>query len=118
MYKIHNKSFFFAFLINAAIVASISALTIETRFAIHRIPTNGDKETNIFKKIRFEILMLPYNFAKLLGLQSKLGEIPQWIKLLYIFIVSFIIALLVYYIFLGLFGYKKLWRFFFGNINY
>jgi len=117
MYKIHNKPFLFAFLINAAIVASISALTIETRFAIHTLPTNGVEKNNIFKKIGFEILMIPYKFAQLLGLQSKLGIIPQWIKLLYIFIISFIIALLVYYIFLGLFGYKKLWRYFFGNFN-
>lgn len=47
MYKVDNKTFLFAFLFNAAIVAAITALTVETRFAIHRIPTNGVRENNI-----------------------------------------------------------------------
>jgi len=118
MSKIHTKTFLFAFLFNAAIVAAITALTVETRFAIHRIPTNGVRENNILKKIHYELLMIPYRFAQILGLQSKSGLIPQWIKLLYLFIVSFIVALFVYYIFLGLFGYKKLWTYFFGNFKH
>ena len=118
MYKVHSKTFLFAFLLNAAIVAAITALTVETRFAIHRLPTNDIKENNILKNIRFQLLMIPYKFAQILGLQSKSGLIPEWIKLLYMFIVSFIVSLFVYYIFLGLFGYKKLWMYFFGNFKH
>jgi len=105
---INRKSFMPAFLINAAILASISVLTIETRFAI-----NGkDEDAGI---IGYYLRYIPYKVSKIFKLLSKDGIIPEWIKLIYMFFISFIIALIVYYTFAQIFGYKKLYKFFFGN---
>ena len=43
------------------------------------------------------------------------AQIPNWLKLGYVFLISFMVALFVYSIFLMAFGYKKLWKYFFGN---
>ena len=109
------KSFLLAFLINAAVVATISSLTIAMRFAIDTLPVESQGHNSLFDKFFYELRMLPYDIATKFGLETKKHVIPNWLKLVYVFFISFIVALFVYYIFLITFGYKKLWKYFFGN---
>ena len=48
---------------------------------------------------------------------DKSHNIPEWIKLLYTFLITFIIALIVYHIFLAILGYKTVYKYFFGNLK-
>lgn len=108
------KIYFIAFIINALVLASISSISIETRFAIDHTPTETD---SISGKLFYYLRILPYEIANLMGLRSKKGDIPEWIKLIYTFLITFIIALTVYHFFLTLLGYNKLYKYFFGNFS-
>lgn len=106
------KIYLIAFFINALVLASISSISIETRLAIENAPNESDKLSG---KILYYLRILPYEIARYFKLQDKNGSIPNWIKLIYTFIFTFIIAISVYHIFLNLLGYKKVYRYFFGN---
>lgn len=111
-------SYAIAFIINAAILAAISSISIETRFAINHTPTNPILSMDTFTtKILYYIRILPYKFAAALKLTDKSHNIPEWVKLLYTFLITFIIALLVYHIFLIILGYKTVYKYFFGNLK-
>jgi hypothetical protein len=113
------KLYVIAFLINAAILATISSVSIEMRFAIDHSPPPYSKVTSLstfFDKIFYYLRILPYKFADSLGLR-KHNEIPEGIKFLFTFLITFIIALCVYHFFLGLLGYDKLYKYFFGNFT-
>lgn len=112
---VHPQSFLLAFLINAAIVATISSLTIGMRFAIDTLPTETRGHNSIFDKFFYELKMLPYDIATKFGLETKKHVIPNWLKLAYVFLISFMVALFVYSAFLMTFGYRRLWKYFFGN---
>ena len=114
------STFSLAFIINALIVSSIGTISVETRLAIDHSPDEPKIQQkgiqqflqNIFYTLRF----LPYKFAHTFGFLSKKGEIPEWIKAGYTFMITFVIALLVYHFFLFILGYKKLYKYFFGNL--
>ena len=106
------KTYLIAFFINALVLASISSISIETRLAIEDTPNEPDKLTG---KILYYLRILPYKIAAALNLRSKNGSIPNWIKLSYTFLFTFVIALSVYHIFLTILGYKKVYKYFFGN---
>lgn len=118
-FKIYS-SFALAFIINALIVSSIGAISVETRLAIEQSPAIPKTSNNSFHQIvqRFFYLLrlLPYKFAHTFGLLSKKGDIPEWIKAIYTFMITFVIALIVYHLFLFILGYKKLYKYFFGNL--
>ena len=68
-----------AFLINAAILATISSVSIETRFAVDHSPSPYSKVTSLstfFDKLFYYLRILPYKFADSLGLR-KHNEIPE-----------------------------------------
>lgn len=106
------KIYLIAFLINALVLASISSISIETRLAIENAPNEPDKLSG---KILYYLRILPYKIAGAFKLQDKNGSIPNWIKLIYTFLFTFAIALSVYHIFLNILGYKKVYKYFFGN---
>ena len=105
-----------AFIINAAVLATISSISIETRFAIDHTPTAlvASKST-LSEKIIYYIKVLPYWFAERFGLLNKQHQLPELIKLIFTFVITFVIALFVYHLFLGILGYKKVYKYFFGN---
>jgi hypothetical protein len=115
------SAFALAFIVNAIIVSSIGTISVETRLAIDQIPDEpkiykwGISEIfqNIFDILRF----LPYQFADKFGFLNKKGKIPEWIKAGYTFLITFVIALLVYHVFLFILGYKQLYKYFFGNLT-
>jgi hypothetical protein len=119
-FKLYS-SFALAFIINALVVSSIGTISVETRLAIEESPIAPKTESSSFHQIGQEIFyrlrLAPYKFAHALNLLSKKGEIPEWIKAIYTFIITFFIALLVYHIFLFILGYKKLYKYFFGNLS-
>ena len=107
-----------AFIINAAILAAISSISIETRFAINHTPDMKISSLGTFTtKILYYIRILPYKFADTFKLMDKSRNIPEWIKLLYTFFITFIIALIVYHLFLAVLGYKTVYKYFFGNLK-
>jgi hypothetical protein len=113
-------SFALAFIINALIVSSIGTISVETRLAIEQSPAVPKTESNgiqqIGQKMFYMLRLMPYKFSKTFGLLSKKGDIPEWVKATYTFMITFFIALIVYHIFLFLLGYKKLYKYFFGNL--
>jgi predicted PurR-regulated permease PerM len=117
--KLYN-SFAMAFIINALIVSSIGTISVETRLGIEESPTVPKTNSNWFQQFSqnffYMLRIIPYKFAHATNLLSKKGTIPEWIKSIYTFIITFIIALLVYHIFLFLLGYKKFYEYFFGNM--
>ena len=119
MNKHTNKytTYALAFIINAIVLATINSISIETRFAIQNSPnTKISSFQSIFTQIFYYLKIFPYKISNLLGVQTKKGDIPEWIKFLYIFILSFIIAISVYHFFLMILGYKKIYKYFFGNL--
>jgi hypothetical protein len=115
------SSFALAFIINALIVSSIGTISVETRLAIEQSPAVPKMESNsiqqIGERIIYMLRVLPYKFSKTFGLLGHKGDIPEWVKAFYTFIITFFIALLVYHIFLLILGYKKLYKYFFGNLT-
>lgn len=114
------RSFMAAFIVNALIVSSIGTISVETRLGIEQSPELPKSDSNSFQqfgqKLFYILRIIPYKFANATGLLSKKGTIPEWIKAIYTFFITFIIALLVYHIFLFILGYKKLYKYFFGNM--
>ena len=113
------RKFILVFIINAAIVAAIGAISIETRLAIEHAPRDHSSKSikDVVDTFFFNLRIIPYKFAELFKLTSKSGNIPEWIKTIYTFILTFIIAILVYHLFLFILGYKKIYKYFFGNIS-
>jgi len=118
-FKLYS-TFVLALILNALIVSSIGTISVETRLAIEQSPDAPKTKSNSLHQIGREIFyilrLLPYKFAHALDLLSKKGEIPEWIKAAYTFLITFFIALLVYHIFLFMLGYKKFYKYFFGNM--
>lgn len=114
------SSFATAFLVNALIVSSIGTISVETRLGIEHSPLASPSNSNPIQqfgqKLFYILRIIPYKFADSMNLLSKKGTIPEWIKAIYTFIITFIIALLVYHFFLFILGYKKLYKYFFGNM--
>ena len=88
MYK--YRLYILAFLINAAILAAISSVSIETRFAVEHAPPPYAKITS-FKtfvdRLFYYLRILPYKFASSFGF-LKHHEISEWIKFLFTFLAS------------------------------
>lgn len=106
-----------AFIINAMVLATINSISIETRFAIQNSPNTKISSVNsIFTRLFYYLKILPYKISSILGVQTKKGNIPEWIKFIYILTISFIIAISVYHFFLMILGYKKIYKYFFGNL--
>jgi hypothetical protein len=105
------------FLINAAILATISSISIETRFAVDHTPNSKISSLKTFMdKIFYYLKIFPYKFAHKFGLLEK-GQVPEWVKFMFTFFITFLIALFVYHLFLLLLGYNTVYKYFLGNIN-
>jgi hypothetical protein len=107
------------FMIQSLIWATISTLAIEIRRSI--FPTKQKPLTfknNIFQNITtyifFTLRTLPYDISYRLNLLNKKGEVPEYVKALYTFSISFILSLGVYHFFLFILGYKNIYKYFFG----
>ena len=115
------SAFALAFIVNAIIVSSIGTISVETRLAIDRVPDEPKAYKwgidQIFQNILDILRFLPYQFADKFGFLNKKGMIPEWIKAVYTFMITFVIALLVYHFFLFILGYKRLYKYFFGNLT-
>jgi hypothetical protein len=115
------RVFIIAFIIQALIFASISTLSIETRVGIYsnkQKPYVSDKKYsiyNLFGQIFYTLRILPYKISEMLGILNSQGEVEEWVKILYTFIISFTISLIVYHIFLIIFGYKEIYKYYMGN---
>ena len=110
------RNFFIAFIINAAVLAVISTISIETRLGIKDIPySNINSKDSLLNELLYYLRIAPYYFAKTIGLLTEKQTSPEWIKALYVFFISFIIALFVYHIFLVAINYNNMYRYFFGN---
>ena len=107
------------FMIQSLIWATISTLAIEIRrsiFSTKQKPITFKNNTfqNITDFIFFTLRTLPYNISYRLNLLNKKGEVPEYIKGLYTFSISFLLSLSVYHFFLFVLGYKNIYKYFFG----
>ena len=107
------------FIIQSLIWASISTATIEIR---HYIYSNKQKpitfKNNFFQNtinyIFYTLRIIPYQLSYQLNLLNKKGEVPEYIKALYTFTISFLLSLFIYHFFLFVLGYKDIYKYFFG----
>lgn len=107
------------FIIQSLIWATISTLAIEIRrsiFSTKQKPLSYKDNTiqNITNYILFTLRTLPYTISYKLNLLNKKDEVPEYIKALYTFSISFILSLGVYHFFLLVLGYKDIYKYFFG----
>ena len=107
------------FMIQSLIWATISTLAIEIRrsiFSTEQKPLTFKNNTfqNITTYIFFTLRTLPYDISYRLNLLNKKGDVPEYVKALYTFSISFILSLSVYYFFLFILGYKNIYEYFFG----
>lgn len=107
------------FIIQSLIWATISTLAIEIRrsiFSTKQKPLSYKHNTiqNITNYILFTLRTLPYTISYKLNLLNKKDEVPEYIKALYTFSISFILSLGVYHFFLLVLGYKDIYKYFFG----
>jgi len=106
----------FAFFINALVVAAISSVSIEMRFAINHTPNvHVSSLHTLLEKMFYYLRIIPYKFSSFFKLTTKDNHIPEWVKLSYTFIITFIIAISIYHLFLTILGYNNLYKYFFGN---
>jgi len=122
MYMINYKVFIIGFIIQALIFATISTLSIETRFGISStkqkpIAYEDNFFKNIYKEFFYKLKTIPYDISSKLNILTDAGDVPEYIKLIYVFIISFCISIIVYHLFLLLLGYKFIYKYFFGNIK-
>jgi hypothetical protein len=107
------------FIIQSLIWASISTATIEIR---HSIYSNKQKpitfKNNFFQNtinyIFYNLRIIPYQLSYQLNLLNKKGDVPEYIKALYTFTISFLLSLFIYHFFLVVLGYKDIYKYFFG----
>lgn len=117
------KFFIYAFILQSLIIASISTLSIETRvgiFSNKQKPFDYTKDFsiyNFFKHFFYTLRILPYNLSESLGILNNNGDVHAWVKMIYTFLISFTISLIVYHIFLIIFGYKKIYKYYLGNFG-
>jgi hypothetical protein len=117
------KVFIIAFIVQALIFASISTLSIETRVGIYSnkqkpyIPDKNLGIYNLFTHFFYILRILPYKISETFGILNNSGNVQEWVKVLYTFLISFTISLLVYHIFLLIFGYKKIYKYYMGNFS-
>jgi len=107
------------FIIQSLIWATISTLAIEIRrsiFSTKQKPITYKHNTiqNIIYYIFFILRTLPYTISYRLNLLNKKDQVPEYIKALYTFTISFILSLGVYHLFLIVLGYKDIYKYFFG----
>lgn len=107
------------FIIQSLIWATISTLAIEIRrsiFSTKQKPLSYKHNTiqNITNYILFTLRTLPYTISYKLNLLNKKDEVPEYVKALYTFSISFILSLGVYHFFLLILGYKDIYKYFFG----
>lgn len=110
------------FIIQSLIWASISTATIEIRHSIYSTKQKSVKfKDNIFQNIVnyifFTLRTLPYEISYQLNILNNKGEVPEYIKALYTFTISFLLSLCVYRFFLIILGYKIFYKYFFGWIT-
>ena len=106
------------FVIQSLIFATISTLTIEIRRSIYSTKQNRNKYPNfiidLFNHFIFILRTLPYKISKNLNLLNKFGKVPEFIKIIYTFSLSFTISIIVYNFFLLTIGSKNINKYFFG----
>ena len=113
------KKFAKTFIMLSAITSLISTTSVEIRRLIHKTKQPAFKHTNHFlkdflRRILYTLRIIPYRLSEHLGILNKDKQVPEIISFLYTFILSFFIALMVYHLFLLIFGYKYLYLYFFG----
>ena len=114
--------FIIGFIIQALIFATISTLSIETRFGISStkekpLPYDNNIFNNLYKQFFYKLRTIPYDISSKFNLLTDAGDVPEYIKLVYVFIISFSISIIVYHLFLLLLGYKFIYKYFFGNLK-
>ena len=120
---INYRIFMIAFIIQALVFATISTLSIETRvgiFSNKQKPFIEKKHLgfyNLYRRFFYTLRIIPYEVSKKLGILSKEGQVHEVVKMIYTFIISFCISILVYHIFLMLLGYNQIYKYYFGNIK-
>ena len=111
------RKFLFAFILNAIIVASITAFSIEARFTIkdnvNKIKIDKD---NLMQKILYYLHALPYYISSRLDILKDGDKAPEYINIIYIFLITFIVAIFIYHIFFVVLGQKTIYSFYFGNL--
>ena len=122
MYMINYGVFTIGFIIQALIFATISTLSIETRFGISStkekpLPYGDNFLKNLYKQFFYKLKTIPYDISTKLNILTSSGDVPEYIKLIYVFIISFLISVIVYHFFLLILGYKFIYKYFFGNLK-
>ena len=117
--KLDYKKLRKGFIIQSLIWATISTLAIEIRrsiFSTKQKPLTYKHNTiqNTINYILFTLRTLPYSISYQLNLLNKKDEVPEYVKALYTFTISFILSLGVYHFFLIVLGYKDIYKYFFG----
>lgn len=111
------RKFLLAFLINSIVVASITALSIEARFTINDSPDlEKIQKDGIMKKLLYYLHYLPYYISSKLEILKPGNKVPEFINVLYIFLITFVISILIYHLLLIILGKNNMYAFYFGNL--
>ena len=114
----YYRKYLIAFIINAFLIAAVSAISIETRFSIkqskNKLRINND---NIKDKILYHLHMFPYFISEKFGILTERQGIPEYINALYVFVITFIVVIIILHILLGLLGKTTMYHYYFGNIK-
>ena len=114
----YYKKYLVAFIINAIIIAAVSAISIETRLSIkekkNKLRINND---TLIDTILYYLHMFPFYISERFGLLTHRQMVPEYINALYLFFITFFVALIVLHFVLFLVGKGNMYHYYFGNIR-
>ena len=114
----YYRKYLIAFIINAFLIAAVSAISIETRFSIkekkNKLRINND---TVIDTVLYYLHMFPYYISEKFGLLTHRQMVPEYINALYVFLITFFVALIVLHIILVIVGKGNMYHYYFGNIR-
>ena len=111
------RKFLLAFLINSIVIAAITALSIEARFTINNnLDLSKIHKDGIIEKLLYYLHYIPYYISSKLEILQPGNKVPEIINVLYIFLITFVVSIFIYHLFLIFLGKKNMYAFYFGNL--
>ena len=113
------STFSIVFILNSLCIALVTALSIEIRFMIEDKFNRQDIiHGNFYDNFSYYLHSIPYYFSKRFNLLTSKNTAPEYIKVLYLFIITFIIYLFIFYLILFLLGYRVTYFYYLGNFKF
>lgn len=113
------SKFSIVFILNAFTVALITALSIEARFMIRdKFDRRDILQGSLYDRFSYFLHSIPYLIAKKFNLLTSKNTIPEFIKVIYLFIVTLLMYLFLFYFILFIFGYDITYYYYLGNFKF